>query len=196
MKKISIKLICSGIAIAILCMTTTISSEPKEKSKKGGLYQAYIKPHEAGYGSAGCGIGSIIFGKSEGMEQVIAATTNGTSGNQTFGITSGTSNCQEPSGKNKALYRQREQEAFVSVNYRYLEQEMAAGQGERLNAFANLLGCSAKADFASFARAKHNVLFAPASQKNKKEMQATAFVRVVKSALREQLKLAASCSYI
>ena len=45
-----------------------------------------------GYKSAGCGLGSMII-KDDGFVQVFAATTNATSGSQTFGITSGTSNC-------------------------------------------------------------------------------------------------------
>ena len=38
----------------------------------------------AGYGTAGCGLGSMLFGNQKGMVQVLAATTNGISGNQTF----------------------------------------------------------------------------------------------------------------
>ena len=44
--------------------------------------------------NTGCGLGSMIIkNQNSTMLQAIAATTNGTSGNQTFGITSGTSNC-------------------------------------------------------------------------------------------------------
>ena len=44
----------------------------------------------------GCGLGSMAFEGNDGLiSQVSAATTNGTSGNQTFGITSGTSNCTQ-----------------------------------------------------------------------------------------------------
>ena len=44
-------------------------------------------------GDAGCGLGSMIITKNTKVMQVLAATTNGTSGSQTFGITFGTSNC-------------------------------------------------------------------------------------------------------
>ena len=44
------------------------------------------------YGSAGCGLGSLVFKQNDGT-QILAATTNGTFGSQTFGITFGTSNC-------------------------------------------------------------------------------------------------------
>ena len=46
-----------------------------------------------GYGSAGCGLGAIVFGSKPGMIQVLAATTNATFYSQTFGITTGTSEC-------------------------------------------------------------------------------------------------------
>ncbi|MCX5790873.1 MAG: DUF3015 family protein, partial [Elusimicrobia bacterium] len=46
----------------------------------------------AGYGSAGCGLGSLAF-QGNDQTQILAATTNGTFGSQTFGLTFGTSNC-------------------------------------------------------------------------------------------------------
>ncbi len=39
----------------------------------------------AGYGEAGCGLGSLIFGTQPGPIQVLAATTNSTANNQAFG---------------------------------------------------------------------------------------------------------------
>ena len=47
------------------------------------------------YGTAGCGLGSMIFGDQKGAIQILAATTNSIFGTQTFGITTGTSNCGE-----------------------------------------------------------------------------------------------------
>ena len=37
------------------------------------------------YGTAGCGLGSMAFGNQKGFIQVLAATTNGLFGTQTFG---------------------------------------------------------------------------------------------------------------
>ena len=43
----------------------------------------------------GCGLGSMLWaGQSGVVPKILAATTNGTSGNQTFGITTGTLGCQ------------------------------------------------------------------------------------------------------
>ncbi|MFQ5559690.1 MAG: DUF3015 domain-containing protein [Nitrospinota bacterium] len=90
----------------------------------------------AGYGEAGCGLGSLIFGDSEGPVQLFAATTNGTSYNQFFGITSGTSNC-DASG---IILASRAQEIFVEENFDSLAKEMAKGQGENLTTLAGLMG--------------------------------------------------------
>ncbi len=92
-----------------------------------------------GYGMAGCGFGSLLLGDKPGIIQIFAATTNGIYGNQTFAITSGTSNCT--GGSSSADAKIRQQEIFVQVNYKSLQQEMAAGRGEKLGAFAGLLGC-------------------------------------------------------
>ena len=91
-----------------------------------------------GYGMAGCGLGSLVFQNDNAMiKQILAATTNGTFGSQTFGITSGTSNCTSGG----VLKSEKEQAAFVEVNFRDLKQNMAAGGGEFLNSFGTLLGC-------------------------------------------------------
>lgn len=88
----------------------------------------------AAYGDAGCGLGSMVFHDQPGAVQILAATTNGT-GMQSFGITSGTSNCD---AKSIIL---AEQERFATHNFSGLAKEMAAGQGEQLATFAGLLGC-------------------------------------------------------
>jgi hypothetical protein len=100
----------------------------------GGL--AAVKS-EAAYGTAGCGLGSIVFKDQDGMVQIFASTTNGTSGTQTFGISSGTSNCQKP-GYRSSL----EIENFVAVNRVQLEKEAAQGFGESVSALGQIAGCS------------------------------------------------------
>jgi len=66
---------------------------------------------------------------------VLAATTNGTSGNQTFGITSGTSNCDKPSNfvSNDKLNK------FVAENMDELALDISAGHGETLQTVAKLM---------------------------------------------------------
>src|SRR5688500_13970859 len=110
-----------------------------------GLYASSASAQ--GYGMAGCGLGSLLFGgDSSKLMQILAATTNGTFGSQTFGITSGTSNCVSAG----VVRAEREQAAFAEVNFQDLKRNMAAGGGEYLASFATLLGCEdiAKPTFA------------------------------------------------
>lgn len=87
--------------------------------------------------NVGCGLGTMIFGdKSETtLFQVFAATTNGTFGNQTFGITSGTLECERPESfvKNERL------EEFVHANLDDLAKDIASGRGESVETLAELL---------------------------------------------------------
>ena len=91
----------------------------------------------SGYADAGCGLGSIVFGNEPGGVQVLAATLNAT-GVQTFGITTGTSNCN-PAG---LVQLDKELEVFAEQNYSTLVKEMAMGEGENLDTLAGLYGCS------------------------------------------------------
>ena len=47
--------------------------------------------------NCGCGLGTMLFDGADGLaQQVLAATTNGFLGTQTFGISSGTLDCDLP----------------------------------------------------------------------------------------------------
>lgn len=104
----------------------------------------------ANYGSSGCGLGSMIIQSDTIVMQILAGTTNGTFASQTFGITTGTSNCTA-SGLVKA---DMEQEAFAEANLDALRRDMARGQGEHLAAFATLLECEAEVQPALYAFAQ------------------------------------------
>lgn len=86
---------------------------------------------------AGCGLGYVLLSNKDNarVTQILGATTNGTSGNQTFGITSGTSGCTEDG----AVKLVKEAEVFAEVNLESLRREMAAGDGEFVRAFASLI---------------------------------------------------------
>jgi hypothetical protein len=103
----------------------------------GATFALAAVSYAAPYGTAGCGLGSVVFGSKTGFVQVFAATTNGTSGTQTFGISSGTSNCV-PAAKAEAFNRQRE---FVNTNLASLATEISQGSGDTLAAFTQTLGC-------------------------------------------------------
>lgn len=88
------------------------------------------------YGMAGCGLGSMIFGNQPGFIQVLAATTNGTFASQTFGITTGTSNCVDAGDPVVKV------SSFVETNRGALAKDMARGTGETVATLTTLAGCS------------------------------------------------------
>jgi hypothetical protein len=94
-----------------------------------------IRSAKSGYGPAGCGLGSIIFEPDSGFTQIFAATTNGTFGTQTFGITTGTSNCDTGPGSSAST------KAFVAANRSVLAKDIARGSGETLGSVSRLAGC-------------------------------------------------------
>lgn len=135
-----------------------------------------------GYGTAGCGLGALIFKDKPGFIQVSAATTNGTYSNQSSGITSGTSNCTPGGGTAHKMHRQ---EIFAHVNFESLQQEMAVGQGEKLAAFATLLGCPA-AEFGAMTRKQHDRLFAG-------KEDPSAMLAEIRNSIRADKALSRSC---
>ena len=99
----------------------------------------------------GCGLGKLAWSdfphqKSIGP-QVLMATTNGTFGTTTFGISSGTSGCTSD-GK---VWADQKTTMFAQLNFENLTQEMAQGQGEHLASLATLMGVPAEHQAAFFA---------------------------------------------
>ncbi len=92
--------------------------------------------HADGYGTAGCGLGSIVFGNKPGIMQIFAATTNGLFGSQTFGITSGTSNCGAQSVTVVAAQQ------FIETNREAFAKDVSRGSGETIDTLASIGGCS------------------------------------------------------
>lgn len=87
------------------------------------------------YGTAGCGLGSLAFGDKPGGIQVIAATLNGTAGSQTFGMSTGTSNC------GPSVFAANETKAFIDNNAVALENDIVRGQGETLATLSKMMNC-------------------------------------------------------
>jgi hypothetical protein len=94
------------------------------------------KAHAGPYGDAGCGLGSMLFGAKPGLVQVLASTTNGTLASQTFGITTGTSNCGQSGGPGMAARN------FVETNREAFAKDAARGSGETIATLASIAGCS------------------------------------------------------
>lgn len=103
----------------------------------------------------GCGLGSqVIKDDSSAVMLALQATTNGTSGNQTFGITSGTSGC-----KKAAFVMNERAEEFVASNMDVLAKEIAVGHGESLDTLAELLNVQDKAAFAVALQSNYNSIY-------------------------------------
>ncbi|WP_373035645.1 DUF3015 family protein [Sulfurimonas sp.] len=103
----------------------------------------------------GCGLGSMIIkDDSSAVLLALQATTNGTSGNQTFGITSGTSGCS----KTKFVMNERAQE-FVASNMDVLAKEIAVGHGESIDTLAELLNVEDTATFSASLQANYNSIY-------------------------------------
>jgi hypothetical protein len=93
--------------------------------------------------NTGCGLGTLLFkGNADNsvLLQTFQATTNGIYGNQTFGITTGTSDCQQP----KNFVSNERVNEFMVANMDNLAKDIAQGRGETLDAFAELIGVPAE----------------------------------------------------
>jgi hypothetical protein len=114
------------VAAAVLVAAGAASAAEATLPAKGG---------RAVYGVAGCGVGSLIFGDQPGFVQVLAATTNGISGNQTFGITTGTLNCGEGAFSTKGA------QLFIEANKEALAKDASRGSGETISTLSHIAGC-------------------------------------------------------
>ena len=146
------------VVIAIMISTAALAAKP--------------------YGMAGCGLGSQMMGK-EG-NQILASTTNGT-GTQTFGISSGTSNCVTAT-EQTAMIRN-----FIEANYASLVTDMAKGQGDSVKTLSNFYGCDSSA-FATEMKANYEKI-TPAQE------NATAVMANINDVIDHSATLASSCTH-
>lgn len=102
----------------------------------------------------GCGVGSMVFKGQSGLApQVLAITTNGSLGNQTFGITSGTLGCTQD-----GMVRSNMKSAmFIDGNKDQLARDMSVGSGETLAALSHLMGVRAQDQLAFNRLTKDNM---------------------------------------
>ncbi len=108
--------------------------------------------------SVGCGLGSQVFdGQSGIFPQILAVTTNGTAGNQTFGISSGTSGCKADG----TVVASQRVPMYVGANMDALARDMATGGGESLESLASLMQIKGadRAEFFAVARAQYSRIF-------------------------------------
>lgn len=108
----------------------------------------------ASYQAQGCGLGSTIWTDGSSLvHQVLGATTNGTSANQTFGMTSGTSNCELEG------YGGQAQAVFIEANKVALANDIARGQGDTLASLARMYGCNNMKAIGSALQMNYETIF-------------------------------------
>ena len=108
----------------------------------------------------GCGLGKLAFADFKNQKniapQVLMATTNGTFGSTTFGISSGTSGCTNDG----QVWADQKVTMFALLNFENLTQEMAQGRGEHLVSLATLMGVpeDQHSEFLSMAQERYILL--------------------------------------
>lgn len=109
-------------------------------------------------GGPSCGWGNMLFEGNNGMVfHFLASTTNGTSGNATFGMTTGTNGC---SVDGKLTYSGQSLLSQSSVMEEFT-QDVARGDGEAMNAVAISMGVTPenRPVFAQVMHENFNALF-------------------------------------
>ncbi len=135
-----------------------------------------------------CGWGAKLFDGQAGVIPNLAATiTNGTSGNQTFGISSGTSGCSQ-NGVVRSTWKTA---MFIDGNKERLAHDMSIGNGETLDSLAHLIGVRDQ-DRAMFDRATQENLSSIFPSESASTEQIVAGLKKVLAANRELSQYAAS----
>lgn len=100
-------------------------------------------------GGPNCGWGQMLFeGQSGPGAHILGLTTNGTSGNNTFGVTTGTNGC---SSSGTLTYGGK---SAVSSIMGEFSEDVAKGEGDALNTVAVIYGVE-KQDRETFAKVMH-----------------------------------------
>ena len=134
---IRVKWLRLGVTLAPLCATPVWAINPDN--------------------GPGCGLGKLAWSDYQNPKsiapQVMMATTNGTFGSQTFGISSGTSGCTNDG----TIMAEEKVNVFAAANYDTLSQEMARGGGEHLASLAELMGIREenRAEFFALAQVQY-----------------------------------------
>jgi hypothetical protein len=117
-----------------------------------GVFSAGVAHAE----NTGCGLGTTIWEGQSGLApEVLAVTTNGTLGNQTFGITFGTLGCKKDGVVRSPMAM------FTGSNMDRLARDMSIGEGEALETLAELIGIDTahKGAFYQSVKANFDTIF-------------------------------------
>ena len=106
----------------------------------------------------GCGLGQMAFEGSSGvLAHTSAGTTNGSTFNQAFALSTGTLGCDT----SQQVRLSDDKEVFVATNMDSLSQEIAQGQGDHLTTLASIFGVSEKdqSTFTASLQDKYSTVF-------------------------------------
>ncbi len=123
-------LIKMATVLALVLSSGSVFAKKAKKASKGS------EKYSRNYGMAGCGLGSMVIHKNG--NQISAGTTNGTSYNQSFAITMGTSNCTDGPMDEVAWNMDK----FININKVSLASDIAKGNGETISVIAKIMGCA------------------------------------------------------
>lgn len=149
--------ICRVACFLLSVWSLSLTSQAAErKSSRKVSSESDSGSYQEPYGMAGCGLYTyIIQDKSKGAQLAMWALKSLLFPDfQTSAITSGTSNCVE----SRAGYAAQEQEVFITVNLANLSKEAAQGQGEHLNALAEVFGCP-HSEFSSLSQTQYKEIY-------------------------------------
>ena len=124
----------------------------------------------ASYQAQGCGLGSTIWTDGSSLvHQVLGASTNGTSG-QSFGMTSGTSNCELDGAGGQA------QVIFIEANKVALSNDIARGEGDTLASLTRMYGCTNLDAVGSVLQQNYGTIFAEGTTSSQVDAQITSLI--------------------
>jgi hypothetical protein len=126
----------------------------------------------------GCGAGTKIWAGQKGtIYKILASTTNGSFGSQTFGISSGTLGCHQDG----VVTGQARISVFASANFDQLAADVAAGRGETLQSLATLYNVSDadRSGFYALMQSHYRDIFA--STETTSEQAVSAMTAVLKA---------------
>ena len=152
------KTLAVAIAAALLASPALADAKKEAQRTKQAIQGS------GAYGLAGCGLGSMVFGREPGFVQVLAATTNNVIFPQTFAITTGTSNCQPGAFSAGTLN-------FVEANREALAKDVSRGEGEGIGALTVINACRDSREVGAALQRKFKLIF-PSEQATSGEITA------------------------
>ncbi|MFP5385178.1 MAG: DUF3015 family protein [Bacteriovoracia bacterium] len=150
------------LVIVIAALVSFGAFAQQARKKNTGLIGDKVTPknQEAAWGMAGCGLGSVLFGETESRGgQILAVTTNDFYSNNTFAMSSGTSNCVPEQSESTAQLK-KNMEMFVAANREALANDIAKSNGETISTLSGMMGCKDETYLGAKLQTRYETIFA------------------------------------